>query len=108
LIGRPTQQKIETPEKTQLQLLSAKDLQQLFIDIPKFERFGRLMAENAFLGIRRRSEMLENQKAEERNLMLMKERPKVFKRITQHYIASYLSNKPSSLSRIPERIFENK
>jgi CRP/FNR family transcriptional regulator, anaerobic regulatory protein len=108
LTGRPTQQKIETPEKTQLLLLSAKDLQQLFIDIPKFERFGRLMAENAFLGIRRRSEMLENQKAEERNLMLMKERPKVFKRITQHYIASYLSNKPPSLSRIRERIFENK
>ncbi len=66
LTGKPTQQNIETMEKTQLLLLSSKDLHQLYIDIPKFERFGRLMAENAFLGIRRRNEMLENQTAEER------------------------------------------
>ncbi len=108
LTGKPTQQNIETLEKTQLILLSALDLQQLFIDIPKFERFGRLMAENAFLGIRQRSEMLENQTAEERYLTLMKERPKVFERIPQHYIASYLGIKPPSLSRIRKRIFDNK
>ncbi|MDX2306169.1 MAG: Crp/Fnr family transcriptional regulator [Microscillaceae bacterium] len=104
LTGKPTQQNIETLEKTQLTLLSANDLQQLYIDIPKFERFGRLMAENAFLGIRQRSEMLENQTAEQRYLTLMKERPKVFERIPQHYIASYLGIKPPSLSRIRKRI----
>lgn len=108
LTGKPTQQNIETLEKTELLLLSAKDLQQLYIDIPKFERFGRLMAENAFLGIRQRSEMLENQTAEERYLTLMKERPKVFERIPQHYIASYLGIKPPSLSRIRKRIFAKK
>lgn len=108
LTGKPSHQIIETLEKTQLLLLSAKDLQQLFIEIPKFERFGRLMAENAFLGIRKRSEMLENQTAEERYLNLMKERPKVFEKIPQHYIASYLGIKPPSLSRIRKRIFDNK
>jgi CRP/FNR family transcriptional regulator, anaerobic regulatory protein len=108
LTAKPTQQNIETLEKTQLLLLSAKDLQQLYLDIPKFERFGRLMAENAFLGIRQRSEMLENQTAEERYLSLMKERPKVFERIPQHYIASYLGIKPPSLSRIRKRIFAQK
>ncbi len=107
LTGKPTNQNIETLEKTQLLLLAAKDLQQLYIDIPKFERFGRLMAENAFLGIRQRSEILENQTAEERYLTLMKERPKVFERIPQHYIASYLGIKPPSLSRIRKRIFEH-
>ena len=85
-------------------LLSAKDQQQLFSEIPKFERFGRLMAENAFLGLKHRSEMLENQTAEERYLLLMKERPKVFERIPQHYIASYLGIKPPSLSRIRKRM----
>lgn len=108
LTGKPTQQNIETLEKTQLLLLSAKDLQQLYLDIPKFERFGRLMAENAFLGIRQRSEMLENQNAEERYLTLMKERPKVFERIPQHYIASYLGIKPPSLSRIRKRLLYDK
>lgn len=108
LTGKKTKQNIEALEKTQLISLSATDLQQLFIEIPKFERFGRLMAENAFLGIRQRVEMLENQTAEERYLTLIKERPKVFERIPQHYIASYLGIKPPSLSRIRKRIFDNK
>lgn len=105
LTGKPTKQNIDTLEKSELLLLSAWDLQQLYIDIPKFERFGRLMAESAFLGIRQRSELLENKSAEERYLELMKERPKVFERIPQHYIASYLGIKPPSLSRIRKRIF---
>lgn len=108
LSGKPTKQNIETLEKSELLLLSSKDLQQLYIDIPKFEKFGRLMAENAFLGIRHRSEMLENQTAEERYLSMMKERPKVFERIPQHYIASYLGIKPPSLSRIRKRMSNNR
>ncbi len=108
LTGKPTKQNIETIEKTEVLLLSAKDLQQLYISIPKFERFGRLMAENSFLGIRQRSEMLENLTAEERYVNLIKERPKVFERIPQHYIASYLGIKPPSLSRIRKRISAQK
>lgn len=108
LSGKPTQQNIETLEKTEFLLISSANLQQLYIEIPKFERFGRLMAENAFLGIRQRSEMLENQTAEERYLKLMKERPKVFERIPQHYIASYLGIKPPSLSRIRKRLLNKK
>lgn len=108
LSGRPSNQNIETLEDSELILLAKSDLQQLFIDIPKFEKFGRIMAENAFLGLRNRNEMLTNQTAEERYLKLMKERPKVFERIPQHYIASYLGIKPPSLSRIRKRIFDNK
>lgn len=108
LSGKPTRQNIEALEKSELLLLSAKDLQQLYIDIPKFERFGRLMAENAFLGIRYRNEMLENQTAEQRYITLMKERPKVFERIPQHYIASYLGIQPPSLSRIRKRLSAKK
>lgn len=108
LTGSPSNQNIETLEKSELLLMSAKDLQELYVAIPKFERFGRIMAENAFLGIRQRSEMLKNQTAEERYLTLMNERPKVFERIPQQYIASYLGIKPPSLSRIRKRIFIKK
>ena len=104
LLEKPTQQSIQTLEPTELVLLTARDLQQLYMDIPKFERFGRLMAENAFLGIRKRSEMMENQTPEERYLHLIQERPKVFERIPQHYIASYIGIQPPSLSRIRKRI----
>lgn len=106
LTGKPSKQNIDTLEKSQLLLLSSTDLQNLYREIPKFERFGRLMAENAFLGIRQRSEMLENLSAEKRYLQLIKERPKVFERIPQHYVASYLGIQPPSLSRIRKRIFQ--
>jgi len=108
LSGKPSNQNIETLEKSELILLAKSDLQQLFIDIPKFEKFGRIMAENAFLGLRNRNEMLTNQTAEERYLNLIKERPKVFEKVPQHYIASYLGIKPPSLSRIRKRILYTK
>lgn len=108
LSGKGARQNIEALEKSELLLLSSRDLQQIYVDIPKFERFGRLMAETAFLGLRRRSEMLENQTAVERYLALINERPKVFERIPQHYIASYLGVKPPSLSRIRKRIYEQR
>lgn len=108
LTGMPTNQNIETLEKTELLLLSNTDLELLYTIIPKFERFGRIMAQNAFLGIRHRSEMLVNFTAEERYINLINERPKVFTRIPQHYIASYLGIKPPSLSRIRKRIFDQK
>ncbi len=107
LTGKPSQQNIETLEKSELLLLSNANLLHLYKEIPKFERFGRLMAESAFLGIRSRTEMLEHKSAEERYLSLIKERPKVLERIPQHYIASYLGIKAPSLSRIRKRIISN-
>jgi CRP/FNR family transcriptional regulator, anaerobic regulatory protein len=104
LTGKSTNQNVEALEDCELLLISKKDLQQLFLEVPKFEKFGRIMAENAFLGVRSKNEMLINQTAEERYLTLMKERPKVFERIPQHYIASYLGIKPPSLSRIRKRL----
>jgi CRP-like cAMP-binding protein len=105
LSGKPSRLNIQTLERTEMLLLSAKNLHEIYNEVPKFERLGRQMAENAFLGVRQRNEMLENLTVEERYLALMKERPKVFERIPQHYIASYLGVQPESLSRIRKRIF---
>jgi CRP/FNR family transcriptional regulator, anaerobic regulatory protein len=104
LLGKPSKQNIEALEDCEIVLLSKTDLQHLFAEVPKFEKFGRIMAENAYLGIRNKNEMLVNQTAEERYLTLMKERPKVFERVPQHYIASYLGIQPPSLSRIRRRL----
>jgi CRP-like cAMP-binding protein len=99
---------IEALEKTTLLVLAKTDLEKLFIEIPKFERFGRLIAENAFLGLQQRTEMYVNQSPEQRYLKLMNDRPNIFQRVPQHYIASYLGIKPPSLSRIRKRILEQK
>lgn len=107
LLQKPSKQNIDALEPTELILLPKSELLKLYITIPKFEKFGRIMAENAFLGLRNRTELLTQQSAEERYLRLMKERPKVIERVPQHYIASYLGIKPPSLSRIRKRIMNN-
>lgn len=106
LSGKPSQQNIEALEKTELLLLEKKDLEMFYYQYPHFERFGRLMAERAYLGVRKRNEALTNQSAEERYLKLIQDRPKVFERIPQHYIASYLGIAPQSLSRIRKQLLE--
>ena len=107
LLQKPSKQNIDALEPTELVLLPKNELQNLYITIPKFEKFGRIMAETAFIGLRNRTELLTQQSAEERYLSLMKERPKVIERVPQHYIASYLGIKPPSLSRIRKRIMNS-
>jgi CRP/FNR family transcriptional regulator, anaerobic regulatory protein len=106
LLSKSSRQNIQALEDSEILCLSKSDLTQLYIHIPKFERFGRIMAENALLGIKSKNETLVNQSAEERYLKLIKERPKVFERIPQHYIASYLGIKPPSLSRIRKSLVQ--
>lgn len=43
--------------------------------------------------------------AEERYLALLKEKPALFQRVPQHFIASYLGISPETLSRIRKKIF---
>jgi CRP/FNR family transcriptional regulator, anaerobic regulatory protein len=64
LSGKSSYQNIEALEKTELLTLSKEALDKLFIEIPKFEKFGRLMAEKAFLGLRQRTEMFTKQTPE--------------------------------------------
>lgn len=106
LSGRPSKQNIEAIEKSEILMLAKADLDMLFTKIPKFERFGRLMAENAYLGISQTNIDLTTLSPEERYLKLIKERPKVMQRVPLKYIASYLAIKPESLSRIRKRLLE--
>jgi len=106
ITGQPSSENIQALEASELLLLSRKSLLQLFNEIPKFERFGRLIAENAFLGVKARNNAFLNQTPEERYQALQQERPKVVSRVPQHYIASYLGIKPESLSRIRKRMMD--
>lgn len=103
LFGQPSEQAIQALEPTQVAVLSKEALEKLYIGVPKFERFGRLMAERAFLGLRRRTEALTQLSAPERYGQLLRTRPKVIQRVPQKYIANYLGIRPQSLSRIRKK-----
>ena len=104
---RPSNQNIQALEKTTVVVLPKVEMDKIFVEIPKFEKFGRLMAENAFLGLRDKTELHTNLSAEERYVSIITNRPKVIERIPQHYIASYLGIRAPSLSRIRQRLLNN-
>ncbi len=106
LLEIPSEQTMEALEPTRVAILSKTNLNKLFSELPKFERFGRLMAENAFIGLRKRTEALTHKSATDRYIELSQNRPKVIKRVPQKYIASYLSIKPQSLSRIRRKLLK--
>lgn len=108
LSEQPSLLNAQALEPTQLWALSKTDLYELYNQHPKIERFGRIMAENAYLGVHKRNLALRAETPEERYLKLIQERPKVVERISLQYIASYLGIQPESLSRIRKRLFDNR
>lgn len=108
LTKRPSEMYIDVIEDADLLLLSYENMQTLYAEIPKIERFGRLIAEQIFIGSHLRTTSFLRESPQERYLRLINERPKVIERIPQYLIASYLGIKPESLSRIRKRIWRDK
>ncbi len=99
----PARQCIEALEASQVWLLPRSDLYRLYEERPVFERFGRLMAEQAYRGSRARGAGLLNLTPQERYEQLVRNRPQLVQRVSQRLLASYLGIKPESLSRIRGR-----
>ena len=100
---KPATQCIQALEPSRVWLLPRADLYRLYAERPVFERFGRLMAEQAYRGSRARGAGLLNQTPTERYAQLVRNRPHVVQRVSQRIIATYLGIKPESLSRIRAR-----
>lgn len=104
--GEPSEQSIQAIESLECYVINKNDLYDLYDCSKTFERFGRLIIEFSFIGIKKKNKMLTNLNPEERYLQLLQTRPKVVERVSQIHIASYLGIKPESLSRIRKRIFK--
>ena len=104
LTGRSTVENVQALEPCEVVQFKKEDLDRLYRIYPIFDKFGRIMAENAFLSLSTLNKMLTNEEPEARYLNLLKQRPELFEKVPQHYIASYLGVKPESLSRIRKRI----
>jgi CRP-like cAMP-binding protein len=74
-----------------------------------WQKFGRLIAEYATIGLEERMVSLLMQSPEERYVELLKSnKKKIIERIPQHYIANYLGITPVSMSRIRNRLAKRK
>mgnify|MGYP001800356664 CR=1 FL=1 len=96
----PAMVNIEAVEKSCILQLSKTNLDQLYRDIPKFERFFRILMQNAY--IREQLRIIQNlsQTAEERYYNFLTKYPQITPHLTQKQIASYLGITPEFLSMI--------
>jgi len=87
-------------EETQVFYLSSAILEELYIEIPKLERFFRILSQNGFSFFQRRINSNLSQPAEERYARFQRQYPGLEQRIAQKHIAAYLGITPVFLSMI--------
>ncbi|MFZ4928842.1 Crp/Fnr family transcriptional regulator [Chryseobacterium sp. Mn2064] len=97
---KPAMLNIEALEDSSILQLSKDHLEELYLKVPKFERFFRIIMQNAY--IREQLRTIENLSlpAEERYYNFINKYPEAVKRIKQKQIASYLGITPEFLSII--------
>lgn len=100
---KPAMLNIEALEESYILQLQKDHLDELYHQIPKFERFFRIMMQNAY--IREQLRTIENLSlpAEERYYNFLQKYPEAVKRIKQKQIASYLGITPEFLSLIKSK-----
>ncbi|MFP7655087.1 Crp/Fnr family transcriptional regulator [Chryseobacterium proteolyticum] len=97
---KPAMLNIEALEDSFIFQLKKGDLDKLYYTVPKFERFFRIMMQNAYT--REQLRIIENLSlsSEERYNAFIRKYPVAAERITQKQIASYLGITPEFLSTI--------
>ena len=103
---KPSRYFIEALEEGHVYLIDYHRIEQMYADIPKFERFFRIMAQNRMIALEERINCDLTASAEERYLDLLNRYPTLPQRVPQQYIASFLGIQPPSLSRIRKHLAE--
>lgn len=97
---QPAMLNIEATEDSTVFQLQKEDLELLYVRVPKFERFFRIIMQNAY--IREQLRVIQNLSltATERYNNFLAKYPQVASQVTQKQIASYLGITPEFLSAI--------
>ena len=95
---------IEVLEDAEIVSISKENHQQLYREIPKLERFFRILAENSLVSHQER--LMDNLSltAEERFEKFCKKYPTLIQKVPQKQIASYIGVTPEFLSKLKKRL----
>lgn len=104
LSRKPSKVAIETLEECDVLVLTHEAQEKLYEIFPKMNEFIRKAIEARFVLLHDLFISYLLNSPEERYLTLLKERPELLQRISQHQIASFLGITPVSLSRIRNRV----
>ena len=95
---------IQTMEETECLQISKKNLDLLYLQVPKFERLFRILTENAYVEGQNRVIEGLSLSAEERYDIFKKKYSKIKHLLPQKQIALYLGVTPEFFSRLKKRI----
>lgn len=96
----PSNLSIEAIEDTHMLMISFEKLENLYLKVPRLERFFRKLFQNAYIHTLERLNRTINETAEKRYNELITKHPDLLQRVPLIHIAAYLGIKPESLSRI--------
>lgn len=108
LSQEPAGYHIDAVEDSELLLISHKALEELYVSVPKFERYFRILGQNNILSLQRRLTGSLSYTAEDKYLQLLSYFPDVISRVPQHMIASFLGITRETLSRIRKQLLYKK
>lgn len=95
---------IEVLEDAELILLSKENQEQLYAEIPKLERFFRILIENSLVAHQERLMDNLSLSAEERFEKFCKRYPDLMQKIPQKQIASYIGVTPEFFSKMKAKL----
>jgi CRP-like cAMP-binding protein len=95
---------IKATEDSELLGISRANYDLLFQEIPKFERFYRILYQRSLISYIRRTNHGISLTAEERFIEFKKKYPKIVNRITQKDLAAYIGITPEFMSKIITKV----
>ena len=104
LTQTPSKSNIKAIEDTDIVQISKTDLELLYQKVPRFERFFRILFQNAYISQRAQINSMLSAPAEERYVLFLKRKPYAEKRFSQKDIASYLGVTPQFLSTLKKKL----
>jgi len=100
----PADFNVQCLENTELAQFAYEDLEHLYREIPKLERFFRIIIQKAFVASQKRVVNSFSLPAKERYLAFRKQYPQIDQRVPQYMIASYLGITKEFLSKIRNQL----
>lgn len=93
-------------ENTEILQITKIDLDKLYLEVPKLERYFRLLIQNAYVSQQQRINQNLSQTAEQRYLEFIGKHSTFLQRISQKHIASYLGITPVFLSMLRKKLIQ--
>jgi CRP-like cAMP-binding protein len=108
LSGQQSVNNVDALETTAILQISKNNLEILYRQAPKFERFFRILFQNAFVFHQNRINTNLSQPSEGRYDLFTQTYPNLESRIPQKYIASYIGVTPEFFSQMKANMFRKK